>query len=570
MRHPALLFLILILLIYGLSLTSGFALDDYHHLDAMEAFRDGRRDTLELYRFLVSDAGNAEARRTGDHPWWLADDVRYQHWRPLAEWTLYAQFVAFGRTPFGYRAITLALYWVGVYLTYQLLARWFSSEGAARWAALVFLALASHAIPVVFISAQSDIIALVLTAATMLAAERFASRGRWRWVAFAAVLYTLSLGFKEACLPVAALPGLMACILHRGAMRRRGLLATLVLGALGLAWLVLYARGGYGSNTLVMLDPIHRTGEYLIALPGRALLLLTSLVVPVNPFIFYFRPRGEPWLYVYAAVGAILLATIMRSVWRRAPSKRNILAAVVWIIIFLPLLVCTVPDDRILMLPSIGFAYLIGVWITGENMGRLRRAPIAIFIVIHAVCAFGVGQLMHQLSSRARENFRAMVRHAADPPPGAYLFVLDSTLDPQVLFAQSCFEAATGRHDVQVRYLSDSESLEVARTGSNTLALTDTGDGMFSSFLGAMAATRENPKRAGDVLTAGELTGRIIDVRDGRVRTVELTFQRNLDDPAYYFFRSGALGAPIRWQVPRGSREAGASDARDGSGNFGN
>jgi len=253
-------------------------------------------------------------------------------------------------------------------------------------------------------------------------------------------------------------------------------------------------------------------------------------------------------LFAYAFLGGIVLLMIARAVLRRATSRRPVFAAVVWIVIFLPLLACTVPDDRILMLPSLGFAYLIGVWIAGDGESppsRLRRLPIALFVVGHALCAFGVATIMHLVDLRSRDNFRAMIELADDPPPGSFLFVLDSTLDPQVLFAQSCFEDATGRDDVQVRYLSDSESLEASQTGPNTLRLTDTDDGLFTSFLGSMAAARSKPKRSGDVFDAGEVTGRILRVEGDRVRSVELKFRRKLDDPAYTFFRCGPFGTPI-------------------------
>lgn len=547
-RHPALLFLFPILLVFGWSLTWGFMLDDYRHLEVMESFESGKRDQLHLFRFLVSDESNAAARINGEYPWWLADDVRYQHWRPLAEWTLYGQFKIFGRHAIGYRFITLAFYFLGVCLTYRLLVRLFANERAARWAALVFTVLTCHAIPVVFISAQADIVALVLSVGALLAIEKYASHGRKSGLVIGVALYAVSLGFKEACLPIAALPALIGWTLHRDRERRRWTIATVALGAIGIVWLYFYSRGGFGSNTLVMLDPIHRTGEYLLALPGRALLLLTALAIPINPFVFYFRPRGEPLSYAYAAAGAIVLFLIGRAIWRRTKNRRALFVATAWIVLFLPLLVCTVPDDRILMLPSIGFAYLIGTWIAGDESSdthHLRRWPVMIFVFVHALCAFGVAGIMHLVDTHSRENFQSMVEQVDDPAPGTFFFVLDSSLDPQVLFAQSCFEDATGRDDVQVRFLSDSESLELSRTGPNTLELTDTGDGMFTSFLGAMAASRTNPKRAGDEFPAGEVTGRIKRVDHGRVRVVELTFRKNIDDPSYVFFRSGVFGEPL-------------------------
>ncbi|MCA9254850.1 MAG: hypothetical protein KDA33_04400, partial [Phycisphaerales bacterium] len=130
------------------------------------------------------------------------------------------------------------------------------------------------------------------------------------------------------------------------------------------------------------------------------------------------------------------------------------------------------------------------------------------------------------------------------------VFFLDSKFDLQVLFAQRIFRDVNQWPDAGLRFLSDSEALTVRRTAPNKLELTDQARGFFASFIGDMAVTRAHPKKVGDVFDAGEVTGRILNVEDGVVRVVELTFRRDIDDPAYHFFTCGVFGKPEPWKVP--------------------
>lgn len=551
--YPSILLLIPIALLYGGSLRWGFMLDDYRHLHVMEQYQAGERDNLHLFRFLTSAEDNAAARRDGSHPWWLGDDVRYQHWRPAAEAMLYGEFLVFGRHPLGYRIVTLLAYWLGAWLVYRLFCHLAQSERNARWGALAFTTFACHAIPTVFISAQADVVVLILCTALILLALRCATTGAYLCLVPMAILFALSLGFKEACLPVAVLPAVLGIVAYRGAPRRKLLAASALMLSVGLVWMAMYARGGFGSNTLVMLDPMHRPIEYALALPTRCMLLLTSLVIPVNPFIFFFRPRGEPFVYVFCLLGIIALIGAFRGISRRAAGDRIVAAMVLWVLVFVPLLVCTVPDDRVMMLPSIGFAYLVGVWIAGGReitVPRIRYVPILLFFVVHTAFAFGSTRIMRLVESQTIVNHKKVAELIGQPGPEDVVFFLDSRFDLQVLFAQRIFQDVNHLPTVGLRFLSESESLNVRRTARHTLELSDGAQGLFASFLGDMAVTRAHPKEVGDVFDAGEVTGRILRVEDGVVRSVELTFRRDLDDPSYHFFRSGEFGVPVPWIVP--------------------
>ena len=549
-----------ILLLYGRSVGWGFVLDDLRQIRLMEDYHQGRRSTLGLYQFLVSDQGNRQARRAGWYVWWVGDDVRYRHWRPASEWLLYGQYLAFGKHPAGYHCVGLVLYVIGTLLVLALFRMVAGDERLARWAALVFAVMAGHAIPVVFISAQSDLLALVLGAAAMLAAGRYVKGGGTARLLLAAAFYSLALGSKEACLPLAVLPVCFALAFRheRGASRRAGS-ATVLLTMLGLVWFGFYVHGGYGANNSVMLDPVHDPVGYLTAMPGRALALLSSLVIPINPFLFCLRPRGFPWLIGYCVVGAAALVAIGRRIWRGERRRQGVGAMALWILPFLPLLACTVPDDRVMVLPSIGFAFLVGAWITGRPASdrRLNKVPLFLFVAVQAAFAVGAGQFMrfiaverHAFSRAAVAGFGRLLR------PGDCAFFLNDRRDSDVLFVQLRFEEVAGMRDVRAAFLSDAEDPIVSRVDRYRLRIRAADAGLFRGFMGAMGTSRDRPKREGDELDAGEFTGRITKVTDGVVQEVVLRFAKPLESESYRFYSCDLFGRPVLWKLPPAEQPA--------------
>jgi len=550
-----LVLLVAVVGIYGYSLTNNFILDDYHCLEVMADYAAGKRDDVHFYQFINGSGSNAAARSDGSFAWWLGDDVKYRHWRPLAEYTLYGQYLMFGRNPLGYRLVNLFLYWVGCCFLWRLFRHLTQSETAARWAAVFFLVHAAHAIPVSFISSQADVIALVLVSGGMLAALNAAERregnriGRvGNGLVLLAMCYTVALGFKESVLPVAVLPLWAAWCVKDRLTIKTATIASGLLMTIGLVWLYFYSQGNYGSNTAVMLDPIHRTVEYFTSLPGRILILLSAMAIPVNPFIFYFRPYGEIGLYIFCALGVYVLYQLGKHIYRNT-QRRFFWLGCGWMMVFLPLLVCTVPDDRILMLPSIGFAALIGSWVAHARTQGAPQPRAINYVVMHAFVALSVTLIMGYVGYRIERNLQTMVNHVGELSAGDKICLVNSRYDAQVLFGQQTLHAMQHRDDVRFACLTEAEYPQIERVDARTLRMTDEG-GFFSGFLGAMGSSRANPKQIGDVFDAGFYRVTITDASDDKVTEIELAFDEPLESERYHFFEGGWVGEPKPWTPP--------------------
>jgi hypothetical protein len=557
--NPGAVLAALVFILYLPSLFGGFVLDDHRCLRMLSEYRRGERPSLDVYRFLFGGQSNREARQAGWYPWWLDDGVYYRHLRPLSERVLYGEYLLFGDTALGFRLVGLALYALGVWLAFGLFRLIADDEILARWAALLFAIVAGHTVPVVFVSNHCDLIALALAAGAMLAVGRFVRDGGARKVLLGAILFSAGLLSKEAVLPLVILP-LCFLFVFRGRPRvaRRTVAATAALAACGLAWLVYYASSGSGSNALPMLDPIHAPRQYLAALPGRAIILLSTWIIPINPFLLQLHHEWGRYLPEYGAVGGCFLLLLAVMYWRHHRRQRGVSAMALWPLPFLPLLACTPPDDRVMVLPSIGLAFLGAAWMTrprADGSRRLRALPFTLFVVLQITTVLMATVIVQFMENEAQRHQRMMVDGFRRPPrPGDYVFYLNSARNFETLFAQDRLLRVRGNDDIKACVLSDLVTPKVRLIDDHTIRLESEEVPFFSSFAGQMGTARDHLRRLDDSADAGEFEGRIVDVRDGQVRAVELHFRRPIRSDSYRFYWSDPNGPPVLFEIPAPGR----------------
>ncbi|OQZ06514.1 MAG: hypothetical protein B6D36_04595 [Planctomycetes bacterium UTPLA1] len=551
-RRPGIPLILLVIALYAPSLGDGFILDDHRAMRVLREYHAGERPSPDVYRFLSGDPERNRAERdAGWYPWWMDDDLKYQHMRPLAEWVLYGQYLVFGDRPMGYRVVGLALYAAGVLLVLRLLRIVGGDERLARWGALIFAAAASHAVPVLFISAQGDVIALVCAAGVVIAVDRFVGTGSAAGIVLFAVSLVIGLGMKEAMLPLAAAP-LLVWRIRRGesAAGRRAFAALAVSAVTAVAWLLYYSKGDYGSNTSVMLDPVRAFGDYLAAAPLRALLLLSSWVIPVNPFLFELTPGVMAYRWVYAVIGGAAIGGIAILFLVRHRQQRGVGWMALWAIAFLPILVCTPPDDRVMVLPSIGLAFLGAAWMTRprrDGSQRLRLIPLFLFVAIQVTTVWTTGWLLSYLESQSQLHLKMMADAFGRPMrEGDHIFVINNRYAFEGLFIQDRFlsmPGAAGRATI----LSDSGDTDVMMVDDRTLLLSArAGDPMLSGFLGRMGTTRGHAREVGEAMGGSGFEARVIEASDG-LRSVKLRFSEPVESEHFHFFEIQSDGTPRVW-----------------------
>jgi hypothetical protein len=552
MRRPQWVLVGLILLLYAPSLTGPFCIDDHHALRVMSEYAGGSRSSPDVYRFLSGDPEkNRAARQAGWFPWWMEDSLRYQHFRPLAQWALYGQFRLFGDHPAGYRAVSLALYLAGTLLAFQFLRRFTLDERLSRWGAVIFAVATPHAVPVMFISAQGDVIALICATGTLLLIAGFMERGGASRLAGGLAALAVGLFVKEAMFAVALVPFLIL-IDRRPRLAVRHFAAMAATTAVALAWLRIYLSDDYGSNTSMMLDPIGDAGDYLLRAPLRALVLLSTWLLPINPFIFELRPFLHVYALIYALLGAGALLAVTVVLARRHRGRRGVRFAALWVLAFLPILVCTPPDDRIMALPSVGLALLGAAWMTrqrADGTRRLGRVPILLFIVIPMTAVIVTDRLLRIMERTACDRLRAMAESFDGCVEGQRMaYVLNCPFAFDGLFMQDRLGTMEATALALAVPLSDVDDVTATVVDDHTLRLAATGDPLLSSFLGRMGSVRGGRRAVGDEYDCGQYRARIDEVDTDGVAAVTIRFVRPLNDPCHRFFtiRTGRDGGVQR------------------------
>jgi hypothetical protein len=595
-RRPGLMLAGAVLMLYAPFLGGGFALDDLRGLRVFGEYHRGERPALDVYRFLPGGPANVADRDAGWYFWWVTEELRYQHFRPLTERLLYAQHLLFGEHAVGYRAVSLALYIAGVLLVFRLLQAIGPTPRVARWAALIFAVLAGHAVPVVFISAQCDVLALVLAAAALLSIAAFVRSGGMLHLTTAVVCYAAGLCAKEMVLPVAALPLCLGMILRDvPGVRRRSLIAATSLIVVGLIWLGLYVAGGYGSNGLIMLDPLHTPWAYVRELPVRALLLLSALVIPLNPFLFQFNEGWESGLVGYGVLGAAVLAGLAVRYYRRHRADRSVMPMALWAVLFLPILVCTPPDDRVMILPSIALAHLVALWMVrapcgtgvspvstdtgkmpvphgvgdasaaspleeprpGGRRSSIRALPFVWFVAVQAAIVPLIAWSVQFMENEAQDHLRRMLSFF-EPAPASpaqstglkaearrdHIFMLNTARGFEALFVQDRLARVQPGGATRVSVLSDVARPRVTVVDAHTIRLNSTSAPFFSSYLGRLGTARERPWRQGDAIRLPEFDARITRVEGGGVTEMEFRFAQPINSDSYRFVWSDPFGEP--------------------------
>lgn len=568
--HPRVILTAIVLALYLPSLLQPPFIDDYRNLRLMAEFRDGRRASLDLYRFFTSDAGNQLERAAGRSPWWLSDHLRFAYKRPLTEWMLYGEYLLWGDRVALSRLVGIALYLASVMLLLSLMRMVQPDERLARWAALLFAIASSHAIPVTFVAARCDLLSLMMTLGCVKLGLRHAATGAMPLAVASAGCFIAALLSKEASLPafvglfiVAWCARALAPVFDQSAHRRRTNALCAVLGLIAVSYLWMHRSGDNVINVRVVLDPLARPLEYLIEAPQRMFVYLASWLVPANPAIFYYHSSGRGPMKIFMAVGAAALFAVGAVLLRLAPRDRAVLAFAAWPLPFIAILACALPDERLMMLPSIGLCYLAAAWLRAplppEGGGRwlLRRLPALLLIVAPVATTSLTIAAVYGLESRAAKDLRAI--HADVQAAGAAaprVFLINACQAIHALWAQDRADKVLGPSAMCIDALCDVPSVDVDVFDTHTLRLRCRRDAFFDTLLGHFALPAGQQVSEGMRFESEEFDVTAREVRDGHPQRFDLRFKRPLNDPGYYFVHIMNDQPPRRWIPQVGTRQS--------------
>ncbi len=579
--YPRLVLSVVVLALYGSSIRMPFFIDDYRNLRLMDEYRAGRRASLDLYRFFTTTEEITAQRNACYLPWWIADNVRAQLMRPVAEYNLYLDYLVWGKNPAGHHAMSLLMYVISVWLLLTLFRTVQSDESRARWATLIYALAASNAITVTFLAARCDLLAVLGGLIAMLAGLRFATAagGRFVWVPVAALACLTALLSKEAATPISVGFGLLWWIARtkiepsqRRTHDRRAFILLGLLMVVNILWLGIRFAGKYETNATFMLDPVRHPGEYLREAPFRILQYLIAWPMPVNPTIFHQHPTGRVPLILMTSIATAIVAILLLFFRRRYRHDISVWGFAAWAFMFLPVLACTMPDARLLMLPFVGFAYLSAVWIctcydAGSWFRRARGWLLLRFIPVVLLILFPIpismvttrlfiGELERKavadLTFIAGEIERSPGLNAGTQRPA--VFIVSIPRGFQNAWPQDRALYALGPNAPTISPLCDLWKVDYEVTGPNTLRLKEVDMPFISTLLGQFGVPGGTIFHIDDQFTVPEFSVKVSGIANGRPTTLDLTFREPLDSPRYFFYYLSGNEPPWRWRPQPGER----------------
>jgi len=547
-------------------LFAGFLVDDFMHLLTLRGVETVAAP-FDLFRFAPGDAGELYPFLSqGPLPWYSLPDLKLHFFRPLSSAAMVLDHLLFGDFAFAYH-LHSTLWYMLLTGAVLLLFRRAMAPGLAGLCCLLYILDDGHLIPALWWSNRNAIVAAAPALLGLVAHLRWRQEG-WRpGLPLSLAGYGLGLLGGETAL------GIFGYLIAWELLRREDPWADRVralapAGLLAVGYLVAYKLGGFGVyGSGVYIDPIADWDSYLRALPARLAELLGAqfFSVPVELAVISDGVRAP--LLTTSIAAAALVAAGGLALWRAcAPEERHLL---MWMglgsfIASLPVL-ATFPSGRLLLLPSVGGAVWIGLFIA-KGAGAVRGARPRLLRAL--------GRFFLALHLAAMPLYWVAVSIAVPAALHAANRTFDQIeLDPETVEGQQVFllftpEPYSGLYPVIVRtYLGHPrpeswQTLSLAphdhaviRTGPDTFDLFVLGGEMLSTPFERLIRSEKFPLRPGDIVALDGYTIAVKETGPQGPSHISVRLEHPLDDPRYRFFAwQGGHLAPMEWP-PVGTRQ---------------
>ncbi len=541
------------LLLFVPTLSSGFYLDDFWHQALLDASMPGLSPrafdiSRELWSWDASLPGSAYLQEGSPYTLtWFADpDLEIRFFRPLSAWTLLLNHRIFGRAPFSYHAVNLAIWLLLAAAVLELHRRLLParmSRPALLLSGLFFVLGAVHSYNVSWISARHGLLDTLLSLLSLLLYDRYRQHRGLHRLALSLALFALALGAGETALATIAWIAAYEIFLARDVVRNR-LLAAFPFFALAIGYTIFYVTAGYGSHgSSWYLNPFDRPLDYLLAavtrrIPGYLIGSLT--LIPAE-----LTQASSP---IVMGIGALLLAIaviVVAPSVRRRPELRFAAAAALG---SLPLLCIEPPFTYRLLFPSAAVSLILGVSVA-DRARRLLAGPVrgpalwlwmatGLVVLMHAVGAPLIGEsLLLDFVRNTRVETRRAVWRSMEWPQNRevsdiYLLNSPGTWTSLFLPLEDLLTSERWlRSYIPVSF--HAVDTDMTRLDARTLRLQSREGFLSGYFPQSLAALvrRDPPMSAGEDFHRNGFTVVVDQVRAGIPTRLLVRFPRNLDDP---------------------------------------
>ena len=542
LNKPVILSMVLAagVLLFLPALNSGFMLDDYYQLAHLEDFdRIPQAGPLSIYTFADGKMNTLPAPQGDVLPWWAVDHLKINFFRPLSSVLHHVDHAVYGRNPVGFHATNLLL-WALVLLMVVLFFRKLGAPAVVLVAGLFYAMDEAHVINIQWVAARHGLLGVIFSVAALSWYHRWRSGGGLGALAGVLGLTFLGLASSEVAVGVVFYVVAYELCLAEGSVRTRlGAVAPVIVVVF--AYMAFYLLAGYGAQgSAYYISPLDRPVDFMIQALGVRIPYLMMGALSTVPADLSLHPAARQALWPlllawgsFAFFALLLLPHLLRDRFARFMALGGFLS-------LLPQM-SGWPQDRLLILPTVGFAWALGSAVV-DYLGRFRRKEprrcllviaAALLILVHglvapvqtAVNSYKLAGWMRWMDDTAataevpgeEENRNARVLLLNGPEHGIYF--------PAIRWAQGR-ELPAGIWVISV--VRGDHTL--TRTGEKSFSLETDPPGFLAGPWELLL--RENSDlEAGERFVRGVLEVEIAEVADGQIRKIEVTIDLPLDSP---------------------------------------
>jgi hypothetical protein len=531
------------------SVRNGLILDDYYHravLSGSDRFGELMRGPQAMMRFATGDPEHTRAwMNVGGWPWWTDPNFKIDFMQVIPTQTHILDYWLWPDRPELMHVHSLLWLALLVFITAKFYRRILGPTWMAGVAVLLFAVEDSHALPASWICNRNTLIAASFGFGCLIAHDAWRRENRGRALPLAIVLWTLSLCSKEAGIATCGYLFAYALWLDESTLRQRFL--TLVpYGVVLVVWRVVRDSLGYGvANVGYYFDPITDPVSFGTALLERYPVLLFGQWAGLSEVSMSFdRLLGSAYWWItvgYVVCLGMLFWPILRRDRIAQFFATGMLLAVIPIC-------AAVPMDRLLMFVGLGaFGLLARFWsaalaVDGPRLGFLRGAFVLLLVVLHIFVAPLLLAVRAAFPFGPHEFTEAIVHgpHFDQTIEDQDLILVNPPIPAAIMWYWLINYDHEGMASPQsIRVLAPGmDRVTVKRTDDQTIEVRPHG-GYFANYPGLFADNffRNEPLLLGQQVQLTRMTATVLDVEDGRPRTVAFRFETPLEHPS------------LRWQV---------------------
>jgi hypothetical protein len=537
-NKPSVHLFLLVLVSFGFyahTFDAGFVYDDYVHNGMIKAIKSNNFE-MNIFRFATTPQEVDLYTQMTALPWWTNPLFRINYFRPLPTLIQYLEFTIWQDNAVFYHVTSVMWYVLLVVLIYFLYNAFCNNNAMAFLGALIFTLKPSNYMAVRWVASRNEIICATFLAISFICYLLASKNKRPLHYILFFTCYFLALLSKEGAflLPIfifaydwSRYNGLKDVITYRWKIY----LSLLLINAV---YFIFYTASGYGSYWYAGRFFIDHPRDFLQSIG----FFLTSL--------FYGGTILGPdllsrfWFLFITMI--ILLFYILFRIWEQRRKYPEITLFLVWTLSLLPFIVVPPIHDRVLLIPSIGYAYLAALVISR----KFKRWLVVFFIITglllpSTVNVIQVGVYDEVLQKNYERLFSALDRMVTSKTPRDKLFFINF---PGNEFVEASFMYMALYHTLEFHYPSwkvpvyplspFDDEVTVKVIDDYHIEIFHPTRFYFETDLEKLFSLDRTFKQ-GETFTLPGVKLAIRKVEGKRVKAVAVEFSQPIDSPNYYF-----------------------------------